>query len=62
VKAFKDSIIANYEQQGSAYYSTSRMWDDGIIQAEDLRRVLGLSVAVSLNAPIPDTKAGVFRM
>lgn len=62
VQSFKNSIIANYEQQGSAYYSTSRLWDDGIIQAEDLRRVLGLSVAVSLNAPIPDTKAGVFRM
>ena len=54
--------MANYEQQGSAYYSTSRLWDDGIILPEDLRRVLGLSVAVSLNAPIEDTKAGVFRM
>ena len=54
--------MANYESQGSAYYSTSRLWDDGIIKAEDLRRVLGLSVAVSLNAEIEDTKAGVFRM
>ena len=62
VQKFKDGIISNYDAQGSAYYSTSRLWDDGIIKAEDLRRVLGLSVAVSLNAPIQDTKAGVFRM
>lgn len=54
--------MANYDQQGSAYYSTSRLWDDGIIMPEDLRRVLGLSVTTSLNAPIEDTKAGVFRM
>ena len=62
VEKFKDAIVKNYDAQGSAYYSTSRLWDDGIIMPEDLRRVLGLSVAVSLNAPIEDTKAGVFRM
>ena len=62
VKEFEDKIIDNYNRQGSAYYSTSRLWDDGIIQPADLRRILGLSVAVSLNAPIEDTKAGVFRM
>ena len=62
VQKFKDSIVANYDSQGSAYFSTSRLWDDGIIKPEDLRRVLGLSVAVSLNSPIEDTKAGVFRM
>lgn len=62
VQKFKDAIIKNYDDQGSAYYSTSRMWDDGIIKPEDLRRVLGLSVTVSLNSPIEDTKAGVYRM
>lgn len=62
VQKFKDAIIKNYDAQGSAYYSTSRMWDDGIIKPEDLRRVLGLSVTVSLNSPIEDTKAGVYRM
>lgn len=62
VDHFKKNIQKNYDAQGSAYYSTSRLWDDGIIQASDLRRVLGLSVATSLNAPIEDTQAGVFRM
>lgn len=62
VQKFKDAIVENYDKQGSAYYSTSRLWDDGIIMPQDLRRVLGLSVAVSLNAPIEETKAGVFRM
>lgn len=62
VQKFKDRIINNYEKQGSAYYSTSRLWDDGIIKPSDLRRVLGLSVGVTLNAPIPEVKQGVFRM
>ena len=62
VKKFEDAIVQKYDEQGNAYYSTSRLWDDGIIKPEDLRRVLGLSVAVSLNAPIEETKAGVFRM
>lgn len=62
VKKFKSDIQANYERQGNAYYSTSRMWDDGIVKPSDLRRVLGLSVSTALNAPIGDTKHGVFRM
>lgn len=62
VQKFKDAIVERYDAQGSAYYSTSRMWDDGIIKPEDLRRVLGLSVATALNSEIKDTKAGVFRM
>lgn len=62
VQRFKDKIVANYEKQGSSYYSTSRLWDDGIIRPSDLRRVLGLSLGVSLNAPIDDAKSGVFRM
>jgi 3-methylcrotonyl-CoA carboxylase beta subunit len=62
VQKFKDDIVDNYNRQGSAYYSTSRLWDDGIIRPSDLRRVLGLSLGVSLNAPIEDVKQGVFRM
>lgn len=54
--------MADYERHASAYYSTSRLWDDGIIKAADLRRVLGLSLVTTLNAEIKDTKAGVFRM
>jgi 3-methylcrotonyl-CoA carboxylase beta subunit len=62
VQKFKDDIVDNYNRQGSAYYSTSRLWDDGVIRPSDLRRVLGLSLGVSLNAPIEDVKQGVFRM
>lgn len=62
VAAFKSNIQKNYEKQGSAYYSTARLWDDGIIKPSDLRRVLGLSLGVALNAPIADTHHGVFRM
>ena len=59
---FKSAIQKDYERHSSAYYSTSRLWDDGIVKAHDLRRVLGLSLVTTLNAPIQDTKAGVFRM
>lgn len=59
---FKDPILAKYETEGSAYYSTARLWDDGIINPVDSRKILGLSFAVaSKNEPIP-TKFGVFRM
>lgn len=54
--------MSDYERHSSAYYSTSRLWDDGIIKAADLRRVLGLSLVTTLNAPIADSRAGVFRM
>jgi 3-methylcrotonyl-CoA carboxylase beta subunit len=62
VAAFKSNIQKNYEKQGSAYYSTTRLWDDGIVKPSDLRRVLGLSLGVALNAPIEGTHHGVFRM
>ena len=62
VQKFKDGIMSNYDKQGSAYYSTGRLWDDGIIKAHNIRRVLGLSLSASLNAPIQRTDAGVFRM
>lgn len=54
--------MKEYDAAGSAYFSTSRLWDDGIIKASDLRRVLGMSLVSTLNAPIKDTNAGVFRM
>jgi 3-methylcrotonyl-CoA carboxylase beta subunit len=59
---FKQGIMSDYERHSSAYYSTSRLWDDGIIKAADLRRVLGLSLVTTLNAPIADSQAGVYRM
>jgi len=61
-KALIDPIIKKYETEGSPYYSTARIWDDGIIDPVDTRMVLGLGISASLNAPIPDWKPGVFRM
>ena len=58
----KKPIIEQFEHEGSAYYSTARLWDDGIIDPVDTRRVLGLSLNAALNAPIQETKFGVFRM
>ncbi|MDG1416340.1 MAG: carboxyl transferase domain-containing protein [Maricaulis sp.] len=60
--AFKEPIRDGYEREGNPYYSTARMWDDGIIAPADTRRVLGLSLSAALNAPAEDTKFGVFRM
>ena len=57
-----DEIRATYETEGSPYYSTARLWDDGIIDPLDTRRVLALGLAAALNAPIPETTFGVFRM
>ncbi len=57
-----DEIRAKYEREGDPYYSTARLWDDGIIDPLDTRRVLALGIAASLNAPIPETTFGVFRM
>lgn len=59
---FKDEVRDNYEKQGSPYYASARLWDDGIIDPAQTRDVLGLAISASLNAPIPDTKFGVFRM
>jgi 3-methylcrotonyl-CoA carboxylase beta subunit len=60
--AFKAPIRDRYEDEGSPYFATARLWDDGIIDPAQTRDVLGLSIAASLNAPIPDAKFGVFRM
>ena len=59
---FKAPIRAQYESQGHPYYATARLWDDGIIDPVDTRRVLGLSLSAALNAPVQETRFGVFRM
>ncbi len=61
-EAFKAPIRAKYEEEGNPYYASARLWDDGIILPSETRRVLGLALSASLNAPIPDTRFGVFRM
>ena len=61
-EAFKQPIRDSYEAEGNPYYATARLWDDGIITPQETRRVLGLAFSAALNAPIPDTKFGVFRM
>ncbi|AVO41631.1 carboxyl transferase domain-containing protein [Simplicispira suum] len=61
-EAFKAPIRRQYEEQGHPYYATARLWDDGVIDPADTRRVLALGLAASRNAPIEDTKFGLFRM
>jgi acetyl-CoA carboxylase carboxyltransferase component len=61
-QAFMAPTLAKYEEEGNPYYSTARLWDDGILDPRETRDVLGLSIALSLNAPIPDHRVGVFRM
>ncbi len=61
-EAFKAPIREQYERQGHPYYSSARLWDDGVIDPKDTRRVLGLSLAVVRNAPQEPTRYGVFRM
>jgi 3-methylcrotonyl-CoA carboxylase beta subunit len=61
-EAFKAPIREQYEQQGHPYYASARLWDDGIIDPADTRRVLGLSLMAALNAPVEETRFGVFRM
>ena len=61
-EAFKTPVREQYEQQGSPWYATARLWDDGIIDPADTRRVLGLGLSAALNAPIEPARFGVFRM
>jgi len=61
-EAFKAPIREQYERQGHPYYASARLWDDGIIDPADTRRVLGLAISASLNAPIEPQRYGVFRM
>jgi acetyl-CoA carboxylase carboxyltransferase component len=61
-RADPDEIRAKYEREGNPYYSTARLWDDGVIDPLDTRKVLALGISAALNAPIPETEFGVFRM
>ena len=61
-EAFKAPIKARYEEEGDPYYATARLWDDGIILPTETRRILALAFAATLNAPIPETRFGIFRM
>jgi acetyl-CoA carboxylase carboxyltransferase component len=60
--AVKAPILAKYEEEGSPYYSTARLWDDGVIAPADTRTVLALGLSAALNAEIPQSRFGVFRM
>ncbi len=60
--AFKAPIREQYERQGHPYYASARLWDDGVIDPADTRRVLALGLSAALNAPIPETRFGLFRM
>ena len=62
IKAIRQTILEEYENRSSAYYSTARLWDDGIIDPIDTRKILGFAISASLNAPIEPTHYGVFRM
>jgi 3-methylcrotonyl-CoA carboxylase beta subunit len=59
---FKQPIKDAFDQQSDPYFATARLWDDGIIAPSETRRVLALAYSAALNAPVPETKFGVFRM
>ncbi|MGE4649672.1 MAG: carboxyl transferase domain-containing protein, partial [Myxococcota bacterium] len=61
-QSFRGEIWEQYERQGHPYYGSARIWDDGVIDPLDTRRVLALCLSASLNAPIETTRFGVFRM
>jgi acetyl-CoA carboxylase carboxyltransferase component len=61
-RADPDEIRAKYEREGNPYYSTARLWDDGIVDPVDTRKVIALGISSALNAPIPETTFGIFRM
>jgi 3-methylcrotonyl-CoA carboxylase beta subunit len=58
----KRPVVETYEKQGHPYYASARLWDDGVIDPADTRKILSLSLAAALNTEIEDTKFGVFRM
>ena len=61
--AFKQPILDQFEHQAHPYFASARLWDDGVIDPSDTRRVLALAISASLNAPIPESpKFGIFRM
>ncbi len=59
---FEAPILETYEREGSPYFATARLWDDGVIDPLDTRRILSMGIEASLHAPIPETRFGVFRM
>ena len=61
-EAFRQPVLEQYERQGHPYYASARLWDDGVIDPAETRRVLGLGLSAALNAPIPEPRFGVFRM
>jgi 3-methylcrotonyl-CoA carboxylase beta subunit len=61
-ETFKAPIRAQYESQGHPYYATARLWDDGVIDPLDTRACLALGLSAAFNAPVPETRFGVFRM
>ena len=62
VEEFKAPIRAQYEEQGSPYYATARLWDDGVIDPVDTRRVLGMALETVSRVPVPQPSYGIFRM
>ncbi|KAF2366185.1 Acetyl-CoA carboxylase [Trinorchestia longiramus] len=60
--ALKAPIIKRFEHEGSPYYSSARLWDDGVIDPVDTRPVLGMALCAALNAPVPEPRFGIFRM
>lgn len=62
IKAIREPIVKRYEEEASPYYSTARLWDDGLLDPLDTRNALALGISMALNQPIPDQKYGVFRM
>ncbi len=62
IDKMRKAILGKYEKEGSAYYSTARLWDDGIIDPVDTRNIIAMGIAMSLNKPYPEHKNGVFRM
>ena len=61
-REFMQPILDKYTEEGNAYYSTARLWDDGVIDPADTRMVLGLGISAAMNAPREETRFGVFRM
>jgi 3-methylcrotonyl-CoA carboxylase beta subunit len=62
IRAIREEILQKYQHESSAYYSTSRLWDDGIIDPVDTRKIIAMGIAMSLNKPYPEPKTGVYRM
>ena len=61
-QAIRQPILDKYEREGSPYYSTARLWDDGILDPADTRHALALGLSAACNAPLPEPRFGVFRM